>query len=140
MLLSLCLIMRCPESMFKSCSICGGIHLFGSGRCQKNRYKIGYDGKPRHDTGHRLRQNSRLNKLVKTFKEDNKNLCALCLLDGVVSSKQIEVHHIEPLKNRPDLAYDYDNLICLCSAHHKLAERGVYSKDYLRKIKPPLGV
>lgn len=128
------------KSMFKSCSVCGGIHLFGAGKCRKNRYKIGYDGKPRRDIGHRLRQNSRLDKLAKTFKEDNKYLCALCLLNGVVSSKQIEVHHIEPIKNRPDLAYDYDNLICLCSAHHKLAEKGVYSKDYLRKIKPPLGL
>jgi len=126
--------------MYKTCTVCGSIHLFNSNRCQKNKYKTGFDGNPRKDLGHKLRQNFRLVKLVKLFKEDNKNLCALCLLDGVVRSKQIEVHHIEPLKNRPDLAYDYDNLICLCSLHHKLAEKGVYSKDYLRKIKPPLGV
>ena len=100
MSLSLYLITRCPETMFKSCSICGGLHLFGAGKCQKNRYKIGYDGKPRRDIGHRLRQNSRLEKLAKKFKEDNKYLCALCLLDGVVSPTQVEVHHIEPIKNR----------------------------------------
>lgn len=125
--------------MYKTCTVCGGIHLFESNRCRKNTDKLGFGSNPRTDVGHRLRHNFKMTKLAELFREDSKNLCALCLLDGVVSNSRVEMHHIEPIKERPDLAYDCDNLICLCTWHHVLAEKGIYSRDYLREIKPPLG-
>lgn len=45
-----------------------------------------------------------------------------------------EVHHIIPLKERPDLAFDDDNLITLSSHTHKLAEDGIISKAALKRL------
>lgn len=123
--------------VFKTCTNCGMIHPFNKKRCEKGRYhKLGPVRK--RDTAFNARSTSRFANLSRLFKEDCKNLCAICIKEGVVNSSRIEVHHIEKIKDRPDLAYDYDNLICLCSVHHHLAERGFYSKDYLRKIRPPV--
>lgn len=123
--------------VYKACPWCGGIHPFTAGKCERSRYKIGYDGKARKDAGHKIRQKAACDKLVKLFKEDSHNLCAVCLKEGIYNSRRVEVHHIEKISERPDLAYDYDNLICLCSQHHHFAEKGGYTKDFLRKIRPP---
>lgn len=123
--------------MFKSCRWCGGIHPFATDRCRKNRYRIGFDGKPRTDEGYKYRNNSKFMKLSSFLKEERHNLCAACLVDGVINSQRIEVHHIEKISEKPELAYDISNLICLCSQHHRQAERGELSKEYLRKINPP---
>jgi len=44
-------------------------------------------------------------------------LCQQCLKDGFESIGE-EVDHIEELSDRPDLAYDIDNLQLLCRACH----------------------
>ena len=102
--------------MYKTCTWCGGIHPFSSNRCQKNS---GFIPNPRKDVGHKFRQTKEYRKLAKAFKKDSKYLCAVCLNEGTVNSKNVEVHHIEAIKHKPELAYDYDNLVCLCSLHHK---------------------
>ena len=121
--------------MYKTCTVCGGIHLFESNRCRKNAYNTGLDYS-RKDTGYAFRQKGKYHNLAKIVREDSKNLCAVCLDEGIYNSRRVEVHHIEPIKNRPDLAYDYDNLVCLCKWHHEYAEKGLISKDYLKKLPP----
>ncbi|WP_256941286.1 HNH endonuclease [Bacillus sp. EAC] len=46
----------------------------------------------------------------------------------------IEVHHIESVANDWNKRLDDDNLICLCSYHHKMSEGGEISKDELSSI------
>lgn len=45
----------------------------------------------------------------------------------------LEVHHIEKVRDRKDLLLDDDNLICLCVEHHKQADKGILSKEFLKK-------
>lgn len=45
------------------------------------------------------------------------------------------VHHVEPLKARPDLALELDNLVSLCEACHDEAHPEKLAKT--RKQKPP---
>lgn len=54
----------------------------------------------------------------------------------------LETHHIVPLAEDDTLAYDDDNLITLCVAHHKAAEQGEFSREALKKLActPPHGV
>lgn len=120
--------------MFKSCSVCGGIHLFSKNKCQKNRYKF----KSRQENElDKLRQKNKYRKTANYVKENYYNLCAVCLSEGVLNSEKLEVHHIEKIRERPDLAYEKSNLICLCSQHHRLAEKGELSKEYLHSLSPP---
>lgn len=55
----------------------------------------------------------------------------MCLLDGVLCWDNLEVHHIIPLAEDFDRRLDDENLITLCQAHHKAAERGDVDRDTL---------
>ena len=61
-------------------------------------------------------------------------MCAVCRENHVYNYFDISVHHIEKVKDRPDLFLDDYNLICLCEEHHKQADRGEIDKEYLRKL------
>ena len=65
---------------------------------------------------------SRRWKRVRAIKIINNPLCEDCLLEGKTIQVQ-EVHHIIPIEVRPDLAFDYDNLMSLCVEHHKKRDR-----------------
>ena len=68
------------------------------------------------------------------MKEDSNGLCAVCLDDNVYKTKDPLVHHIIKIRSKPDMAYDEDNLICLCRFHHHMAENGLLKVSYLRKL------
>ena len=57
-------------------------------------------------------------------------------LDGApyIQTRNLQVHHIIPLEERPDLAYDDDNLITVSPRTHELAENNIISRDQLRAI------
>ncbi len=46
------------------------------------------------------------------------NRCVLAWLLGGACSGPLHVHHVEPVEERPDLAFHDDNLISACEAHH----------------------
>lgn len=48
--------------------------------------------------------------------------CRMCLLNNYSETKGLQVHHLRKRNDRPDLAYDMDNLVTLCEAHHKKLE------------------
>ena len=42
-------------------------------------------------------------------------LCQRCLIKyGIINNERIEVHHIKSRKDYPELAFDDNNLICVC--------------------------
>jgi 5-methylcytosine-specific restriction protein A len=65
---------------------------------------------------------SRRWKRIRAIKIINNPLCEDCLREGKTTQVQ-EVHHIIPIEVRPDLAFDYDNLMSLCVVHHKKRDR-----------------
>lgn len=44
--------------------------------------------------------------------------CKECLQKGVYNSDNLEVDHIIPITQRPDLKYSETNLQTLCKSHH----------------------
>lgn len=118
-----------------SCMYCGKIHekKFDCGKKPKKIY-----GKRKKSD--RFRWQQAWKKKREEIKERDNYLCQVCLNgeypinDRVLNYENLEVHHIEKLNDRPDLALENSNLITLCENHHEMAEKGAISSDYLTKI------
>lgn len=113
---------------YKACSKCGKVHPYNyncSVGADSNRYKKSED---------KLRSRYSWTKKSKQIREDAGNLCEVCKDQGVATYKGLEVHHIEKLRDNVDGLLDDDNLICLCTRHHKEADNGEIDKEYLREL------
>ena len=74
------------------------------------------------------------------IKKRDKYLWQVCLKDNVYNYDDLQVHHIIPIDKNYDLKLDENNLITLCSYHHKQAEQNKITKECLYKIIDiPLG-
>lgn len=78
------------------------------------------------------------NKSIEIRQRD-KYLCQVCLRNlyntfNSLSYKTVEVHHITPIAEDYDRRLDNDNLISLCSYHHKMADKGIIPKEILYEI------
>lgn len=117
--------------MLKSCQYCGRIHdkKYDCGERPARKYK-NYK-RTEEEAG---RYTNAWRKKSIEVKQLCHYLCEYCLRGGVIQYKGLEVHHIEPLRERPDLLLDDSNLVCLCRAHHEDAEAGRISREVLRDI------
>lgn len=65
-------------------------------------------------------------------------MCRLCAAgyggEPIKYNPDVSVHHIESIAKAWDKRLDDDNLICLCSHHHELAENGEIDKELLKKL------
>lgn len=65
-------------------------------------------------------------------------MCRLCAVgyggEPIKYNPDVSVHHIEPLAEAWDKRLEDNNLICLCSLHHKQAESGGIDKELLKKL------
>ena len=113
---------------YYACSRCGKIHPKGY-VCQveKKRYKYSYKES-------RLRSKSAWTEKSKQIREDANYLCEVCKDKGIYNYRNVEVHHILKLRDRPDLLLDNYNLVCLCKDCHRLADAGIISVDYLQEL------
>ena len=112
--------------MFKSCSRCGRIHD-SNFQCSKNKvYKTTRERK--------LRSRYVWSLKSQEIREKANYLCEVCKDQNIFTYENLEVHHIEKLRDREDLLLDNYNLICLCVEHHKLADKNQLSKDYLKHL------
>lgn len=69
------------------------------------------------------------------IRERSLYLCSVCQDKGETrADDDLEVHHIVKLRDDPSGLLDDDNLIALCVLHHKQADRGELSVDYLRQL------
>lgn len=113
--------------MLRSCTKCGRIHDInfkcnGGGRLPKTNEQA-------------LRRRTSWTNKSRDIRERSKYLCAVCLDQGNArADDDIEVHHITKLKDDPSGLLRDDNLICLCVYHHKQADRGELSVDYLKEL------
>ena len=82
-----------------------------------------------------LRRRTSWTNKSREIRERSLYLCAVCKDQGNANADDdIEVHHIVKLRDDPSGLLDDDNLVCLCTYHHKQADRGELSVDYLREL------
>lgn len=116
--------------MYKACPICGGIHPQGAACPQAKKQPKTYRGGKERE----LRNTYKWHKKSEAVREEAQHLCEVCRALGVFVYDSLEVHHIEKVKDNEDLLLDDDNLICLCVKHHKQADAGKISADYLKSL------
>ena len=113
---------------YYACSRCGKIHPKGYVcNVEKKHYKYSYKES-------RMRSKSAWTDKSKQIREDANYLCEACKDKGIYNYRNVEVHHILKLRDRPDLLLDNYNLICLCKDCHRLADGGIISVDYLQEL------
>jgi 5-methylcytosine-specific restriction endonuclease McrA len=110
----------------KSCSKCGKIH--------PRSYKCNVGRVYKKTDESQLRSKYAWTKKALQIKEDANGLCEVCKAQGVYTYNGLEVHHITKLRSDPNGLLEDDNLICLCVFHHKQADEGEISADYLREL------
>lgn len=119
--------------MLRSCSHCGKIHdrKYNCPMKPKRNYKVTHIDK--------FRWSKSWQKKRKQINERDKHLCQICIRERYHTQLKynftnIEVHHIVPIAEDWDKRLDDDNLICLCSSHHKMAEDGTITREELLEI------
>ena len=115
---------------YYSCSRCGKIHPKGyvcKVGARKKHYRYTY-------AESKLRSKSVWAKKSKQIRGDANYLCEVCKDKGIYNYRNVEVHHIEKLRDRPDLLIEDTNLICLCKDCHRMADAGMIDKEYLKKL------
>lgn len=113
--------------MWKSCSKCGRVH--------DTRYicRIPNPRKTRTED-QRLRSTKRWTKKSEEIREKSQHLCAICREEGRYTYENLEVHHIEKLKDNAERLLDNYNLIALCKYHHELADEGKIDRTHLEEL------
>ena len=112
--------------MYKACSRCGRIHDEAR-MCPIIRvYRGGEERK--------LRNKYSWAKKSREIRERASYLCEVCKDHGIYTYNDVEVHHLYKLKDHPEKLLEDDNLICLCQEHHKQADKGKLSMEYLRSL------
>ena len=114
--------------LYKSCSRCLKIHPYNY-KCNAGRV-----WKSPNNKEAKLRNSYKWHKKSEQIREASKFLCAVCFDKGVCNYSDLEVHHIEKLRDAPDKLLDNANLICLCQSCHKEADAGLIKKEYLQKL------
>lgn len=117
--------------MFKACSRCGKVHdvnfvcKAGRQKIDWNRYKTDAD---------KLHHTAEWQAKSLQIREDAQWLCEVCRDQGAYNYTDLEVHHIDKLRENKAGLLDDNNLVCLCVKHHKQADRGQLKKSYLRNL------
>lgn len=118
--------------MYKACSKCGKIHSTNY-NCTHNKPK--FDSK-RYGTAdeRKLRSTQAWTNKSIEIRKQAQYLCEVCRDQNIYNFNNLEVHHITKLSEDKTGLLEDSNLICLCVKHHKQADKGELSKDYLQKL------
>ena len=114
--------------MLKACSRCGKIHDFNF-NC-----KVGKERKYANTPENKLRSKNSWKIKRAYIRERAFNLCEVCRDQGIYNYTDIEIHHIKKLRDDPDGLLQDNNLVALCVFHHKQADSGEISVDYLKEL------
>lgn len=114
--------------MLKSCKYCMRIHdtKFDCGKKpkrQKESTKV-----------NRFRWSRRWREKRNRIVDRDNGLCMLCRQSNKYMYDDLEVHHIVPIEEDYNKRLDDDNLITLCVGHHKRADSGEVSKEYMKEL------
>lgn len=112
--------------MFKSCSKCGKIHAYNT-KCQIGRVYERTDDR-------KLRSTNAWKVKSEQIRERAHYLCEYCKSQGKIEYNNLEVHHIEKVRDDSSKLLDNYNLICLCNECHRLADSGKIDKEILLSL------
>lgn len=112
--------------MYRSCSKCGKMHKYNEPCNIKRKYSGGQERE--------MRSSWKWQKKSVEIKDKAQYLCEVCRDQGRYTYDNLEVHHIIKVRQNPDRVFDNYNLICLCREHHRQAEEGDLSQDYLFEL------
>ena len=121
--------------MLYSCPFCHKIHDKNF-KCEK---WPSYSIKNKNSDAEKIRHTRRwLNKSIEIRERDH-YLCQACYRNysrtlQTYNHEGLSVHHIIPINEDPEQAYNSSNLVTLCNVHHEMAERGDISRADLLKI------
>ena len=127
--------------MLKACSYCGQIHD-SKYICSHKEQAI------KNRQSQRTSKNKRIYDFHRSHKWKGKSIairerdnycCQICIRglhnpERKYETDNISVHHIVPVAEDWEYRLDDENLITLCSRHHKQAEKGKIKRDELQKI------
>lgn len=119
--------------MLKTCSRCGVV---------PEEHKCPYHtqrNKERNSKADKFRKTKAWTKKSIEIRERDRYLCVVCINNLYNTIEQynynkLEVHHIVPINEDYNERLNNDNLITLCSYHHKLAEDGHISREELKGL------
>lgn len=113
--------------MKRACSKCGRVHNWNE-KCPsfKREYQ---DSEER-----RLRSKNKWTQKSLDIRERANFLCEVCRDQGLYTYDGVQVHHIVKLRTHSDGLLDDNNLVCLCPEHHRQADNGEISQEYLREL------
>lgn len=116
--------------MLKSCKYCGRIHDDKT-VCELKPVSSKKDSK-----ANRFRKTNAWKEKSVEIRERDNFLCQVCLKENIFNYQDLQVHHIMPIEKDFDKRLDDDNLITLCSTHHKQAEKQeIKAEDLFEIIK-----
>lgn len=118
--------------MYRACSKCGKVHSTKF-KCTHNKPKFDAD-KYGTSEERKLRSTTAWGKKSQQVREDAQQLCEVCRVQNIYNFNNLEVHHITKLREDKTGLLDDSNLVCLCSRHHKQADAGQISKEYLKEL------
>ena len=127
--------------MLKACSYCGQIHD-SKYICSHKEQAI------KNRQSQRTSKNKRIYDFHRSHKWKGKSIairerdnycCQICIRglhnpERKYETDNISVHHIVPVAEDWEYRLNDENLITLCSRHHKQAEKGKIKRDELQKI------
>ena len=124
--------------MLKSCQYCGTIHdskYICSQKAQSIRRRRSWVSEKNKKIDS-FRKTNRWKEKSVQIRERDSYCCQVCSRQKPPQyvTKEISVHHIEPISEAWERRLDDDNLITLCSRHHEAAECGEIKRETLRGI------
>ena len=121
--------------MKKACPYCGKIHdkKYTCEQARIIKQQRDREQFKRNQANRTFRSSSLWTDKAKAIRERDLNLCRICMAEGKYTPAD-SVHHIRKLKDDFEKRLDDDNLISLCTYHHKLADSGAYSESYLQSL------
>ena len=120
-------------TMYKTCKMCGIVPADHICPYRKSRQKSG------DRQSDRFRKTKGWTDKSIEIRQRDRYLCQLCLRNkyntlSFLNYKTVEVHHITPINEDYNRRLDNNNLISLCSYHHKMADKGQIPRAELYEI------
>lgn len=123
--------------MLISCSACGKVHERKT-ECKDKKEKM-CSRRKKYTEAVSVRNRSIWRKTRERVLERDSYMCQACARQVPGTTKrynatQLEVHHITPLEEDIELAYEEGNLLTLCRKHHEDAENGTLSRQWQQDV------
>ena len=114
------------SDMKRYCTICHKIH---DGRCKPETRAN--TAKPEFV---KFRSSAAWQNKREAVRRRDLQCCRVCASLGIINNAELSVHHIVPLDSDWELRLDEENLITLCTAHHRQADAGRIPAAQLRRL------